>query len=696
MDMQKVMNKKVFYILLATLIFMLVLFVVLLSRNKITQRLTPEVGTENTTPAQRQTKTQPLPKTNFSEYSLNVVFPTLPALFKTYTFKTSVTAEEVQNWAKTIGFKNVVIKEGANLIMATDQMENDQALLSVNKNNGSFLLINNTGFPVEIPDSDYGVAAKSFLDRLGIFDQSLVVSATYKRESAPGVTYVELHRDWNKLGLPLYNPVGILNLEEAVKLADVSLGYLENNAPADADIVSSSDNHPGKIRPNNFNTATVAIDETTNSVITVNSNLRLFERIEQKPAGQSLKTPEEALEELQKGQYSFSLVKPTGEGDINLGNVFPENMVGVRDAVINDFILTYVDDVTQKKQTALIPHYLFRGTASLESGYQVQFVQTVSALKDNNTLGLFAENAIPTVFTGQGNTIQYGTFNIPAPTPGSTAADCSLIDHIFKLPNGGYMAWYPNSEPRNWFYIPPPGETLTPEELDAIDDEMRALTTAACNLSKKDPSICAAPANFSASNCYFVGSASPFLHLYSKNTRDVKVRLNKNQIVYNDPPFTLPDGWDFRLDPASNLIFANGITGRGLYYEFNKEYFRPEFSKLRDDSRGFIVKKVDLKDFIDKLAEQLELNAAEKLSLSAELNKEKSNISAESLKIGIIDRQTLDKILPVQIYPQPETAERLIFYLTEGNPDNKINPPVLKPVDRNSDFSLVEIGAIGF
>ncbi|MBI4226341.1 hypothetical protein HY612_04475 [Candidatus Roizmanbacteria bacterium] len=701
MNEEKLKEKRVLYILLGTLIILFLLLLSLLSRRqKLDQRLLEQAQQQNTTDtsAGKAPLTLPLPNTAFSGYTLNAELPSLPESVKLSDLKTSFTTGEALDLATKIGFDNSIVDDGASMILVTDQSGDQQSLLTVSKTTGGFLVVSEIGYPSGVSGADITAAARSFLTKMGIMDDTLDAYATYKRESSPGVTFVEFHRNWEKLGLPILNPVGVLNLDQTERLADVRLGYIENAAPDDPDVIESSDGNAGKVRPNQFNTVTVGVLDENNNIMSVASNVKLFNRTQQKSSTQTLKTPEEALEELKSGKTSFSLVKPTGEGVVNLNTTFPNSQAVAENAVINEVVLTYLDEVGQKTQSTLYPHYLFRGTTTLASGYETQFVETVPAVKQINTLGVFAQNSQPTVFPGQGSTLQYGTFNwlSPGPNPNQNLA-CAGLTQIFQLPNGGYIGWYPNVAPRNWYYVPPPGEVIDAAKMQEVKKILRWEAAKACKGSLNDPSICAysdTGVNLQTA-CYYAGSGSPFMYFYTPEAKQLEVRLAKNAVTYADPPLSREGLWNFTTSPDGTLKLTNGLEKERLYYEFNKDVLKSSLASLKNNKQGFAVERSKLGELTYSLALKLGLNSSEKESLLVELTREANQLSSRTLKVGLLDRQLVDKLLPVSVTPLPDNYHRVLFYVTSGNVKEKLQTPSLQKLIREGD-TVVEVGAVSF
>jgi len=332
----------------------------------------------------------------------------------------------------------------------------------------------------------------------------------------------------------------------------------------------------------------------------------------------------------------------------------------------------------------------------LDSGYETQFVQTVPAVKQINTLGVFAQNSAPTVFPGQGSTLQYGTFNWLSPAPNPTVnLACAGLTQIFQFPNGGYIGWYPNTPPRTWYYVPPPGETVDAARIAVIKQTLRWEAAKACRGSINDPTVCAFDENVSfQSACYFAGATSPFIYFYTKTAKQVNVQLAKNVITYTDPALSKEGVWKFIVSPDNKLTFSNGLTRQNLYYEYDKNIFKSVTESLRNDGRGFLIEKNQLAEFVNSISNKAGLNLAERESLFIEMSRELNRLTGNFLKVGIVDRKILDKVLPVSITPQPEAYHRFFLYVTSAVPHEKLTQPTVEKLTRVDDM-VVELGVLG-
>src|SRR3989344_6936445 len=168
MNLPKFQDKRVLYILVGTLVVLFVLLLTLISRK---QRLEQQIATQTPptgdTSAGKQIPISNLPKTVFSEYTLNATLPSLPTSVKLADLKTSYTTGEALDLATKIGFKKAIVDDGVNLVLVTDQAEGPQALLSLNKASGNFLFTSEGGFPSGVSGADPTSIARSFLSKLG-------------------------------------------------------------------------------------------------------------------------------------------------------------------------------------------------------------------------------------------------------------------------------------------------------------------------------------------------------------------------------------------------------------------------------------------------------------------------------------------------------------------------------------------------
>lgn len=385
-------HKFTFPIFVGSLVFVLTIvgLVVLVSEKPTTQQTitvsTSELVADLFPESSALTGEYPtFPEVLFDEYKLNTSIPVTPAAVNIYTFKANYTLSEALDFTKKFDFKNLNQEEVSETttVFYDNQTKDSRGILVVDRQTGSFSF---QSFGVHKPKQATGFTtpqsiAQAYLAEVGLWDSTLIFTTTYQKEEIPGLTFVEFHRDWDKVGLPILNIVGSLNAPENTRLADAQIASQVENPPDDSSIINVSNGEESKERPNDFNTITVGVDNN-GRILFIDSNLRKLEKIDSTSnLDFVLKTPLEVLAELQQGEGIFSLTNPSGEGELDFAKVYPDNTAHGEKATINDFVLTYLEKANGVEQKFLQPMYVFRGTSTLDSGYHVQFAQAIPAIK---------------------------------------------------------------------------------------------------------------------------------------------------------------------------------------------------------------------------------------------------------------------------------------------------------------------------
>lgn len=241
------------------------------------------------------------------------------------------------------------------------------------------------------------------------------------------------------------------------------MGSVDENTPEDTSIINVSTGDNGKIRPNDFNTITVAVTDD-GRILSIESNLRQI--IASNLVTQAeLLTPQEALDQFINHRSQLSLTIPSGAGSLDLNKVYPGNKAQAKQATITDYLLTYLEKPGQATQQALVPMYLIRGIAELSSSYRVRFTETVPALKNGLSFLAPLSGTVAGLSTqlAQAKSIQLGSFtptptldksptlstppliptsSLPSPTsspasPGTNDCDPTTLSPVFELPGVG-------------------------------------------------------------------------------------------------------------------------------------------------------------------------------------------------------------------------------------------------------------------
>lgn len=246
-------------------------------------------------------------------------------------------------------------------------------ILSVNRESGywtfmSVYLPASSDRPAESRDDAVVVATKYLKDK-GIYPLRSGVPQTYRR-----IDRSEWFVEWHMPGepIPVVNHTGLLSV-------DFDNPDSKESLPETKNIFETSDGMDNVLRPNDFNTITVAVRES-GQVSFVEYNMHQIARTVE---GVEVISAEEAFGRLNEGDGTLGMVVPS---DLNtprsFEEVFPDGIAKSNQARVRKVMLAYLDKGQGLPQQYLSPVYAFRGDAKLDSGELVDFSIVVSALKD--------------------------------------------------------------------------------------------------------------------------------------------------------------------------------------------------------------------------------------------------------------------------------------------------------------------------
>ncbi len=437
------------FLLLASTLFVLliVLLVLVINNNKVSA---PGTQTQNTpgtnttvSPVTRrpQVIASAPPQVAVTSW-IDIKKPaSLPTTASTYAFKTDYTFNDVKAFAAQLETDGKVQRNG-NVVMAYSlpQTDTDAAsLLAYNLTNGTFIFNSSDGLALPAGSNTENKVVQ-LLKKVGVYDTTLTSVYSYKSKSKPGVTYYEFHRNWNKVGLPILSPVGLLNIAENDSLSKLAIETVDTRIPRDADIYATSDRTDGYARRDDFNTLTVGVEDTAQSVTFIKSMIRPFQTAA--PSAAALLTFDQAVEKLKGGMYEFALTTPTGTGgEMPWDKIYPLNKAEAETARVIDSVLVYLEQPASAKQTELKPYYIFRANAVLKSGYRALIIAAVPATGNTQAKGFsFIKEVYAQEDPGQGQ--QQGSFDFsPTPSTGVTVTGSNLPTvppiTLTPNPNGG-------------------------------------------------------------------------------------------------------------------------------------------------------------------------------------------------------------------------------------------------------------------
>jgi|GEM_PF-3975303 len=387
-------KKKAIVIAICILIILLIAGSIIILTHKTAN---PPSHTSITLKQQHQTAiqtTHPAPTINFQQYTtLPGITPfTIPQTINAYTFKNNFTNTAILSIAAKFGLTNIKTTNDNSLVVFNTTDIHHRGVMAFDKVSGSFTYqsfadVKPTSYTTGMQPA---AEAQAILQDIGLWDSTLSCSITYQQKNI-AYTYVECHRDWKKIGAPIYNPIGLLNISEETPLASLAEGAVDENTPEDPTITNvqlngiGQPNAEGKARPNDFNTVTIAISPE-GDIMDMVSNLRWFDPTKTTTVAQNqLYTRQQAISRLQNHLAVFSLTIPAGSGAVDLTKVYPSNQAFSSNATITDEQFAYIEKPEGILQTHFVPMYIFRGYTTLSSGYRVNFVQMIPALLDQTT-----------------------------------------------------------------------------------------------------------------------------------------------------------------------------------------------------------------------------------------------------------------------------------------------------------------------
>lgn len=397
-------------------------------------------------PLPTKTPTSPQsPKIVFASYSTPSVVDPTPSSVDVRAIRSNYTKTEVQSFANYFGLNNPT-QDGTVYSFTNTANPDSRAVLLFDGATGMFTYtsfgkkISYTGTP-----SQQAVKA---LTAMGIYDSTISCDITYKQSNIPSFTYVECHRDWEKLGAPLISLPGMLNYPEKTLVTSLKPGYVPAASPNNSTIINVSTGQNGKARPNDFNTITFGITKN-GSIASIDSTMRVLNSaIPNKTiAGKDFKSKDEVIQELTGKPAEFAFAVPAGSGVAEWGKVFPGNSGKGKIASIDELSLVYLEKLPGTPQSQYDPYYLVKGTALLSSGYSVRYTQAIPATRgvlarvsseDTLQLDTFTPTvSTPTVVEDNPAPIISTPTPTSATTPEINDPDCSYGVNFNAIPGAG-------------------------------------------------------------------------------------------------------------------------------------------------------------------------------------------------------------------------------------------------------------------
>lgn len=371
-------------------------------------------------PSQAPSRTQSVktaakgfPKVAVAEWG---AFPASPAFeppqrATLYALKQQYSRQEFANLAQHFISVNgnKVSEKDKTVSVVTDKA--DVGLFYLYKPTGTFFYRARTGLSLPSRGANETEKVSTFMRELWN-DGTLQVTGSYEKRSVPGIRYYEVHRDWDRVGMPIMNLIGTFNIAGDGQIGKMSLLEQTGQEP-DSDIIKTDNKTDGLARNTDFNTATVGITE--GRIVSVTSNIRPLAQTGTRSHG--VIPYEDAVAKLRRGSHTHLYVSPAGGGGANPELVYDNNSVVLKNVEVGESLTAYLEELPNKPQTQLYPYFIFKGMATTDTGYRVKFVASVPALA-NSVLGTSTEqsSALLSQRTGFNASQQQGTLEFMDPT----------------------------------------------------------------------------------------------------------------------------------------------------------------------------------------------------------------------------------------------------------------------------------------
>lgn len=631
------------------------------------------------------------PEVKVSSWNIGSKKPAgLPSDVKIYPLKTSFSDSDLVSLSKKLLTEGQIYVQKANILtVAYTTNENKKQISTVffNPYSGVFSYGSNTGIPLSSLSVDTG--AESILKNVLTEDLALSLTASYRRKDQPDLRYFEFHRDWKKMGLPVFNLLGLFNLPDDQPLSSLTLTGNIANLPSDINIYATTDSKDGLGRQTDFNSATVAVDEKKKTVLAINSNLRPIDM--GKIVSQSIISYEQAVTKLKNNQYQSLVTRPSGKGTPDYNKVYPGDKGLAKTAVVTDAVLAYLESPANVVQKIIEPFYVFKGYATLDSGYRVDLLATVRAVSENkNQAGrrpdaVLGESTVSTPPAQQQSTINFPTkvpkaTNCPPGIGGVGTFPVSQLVNVRQISSVKVGDGTPPATNETYLYYVPEGQidinsligTLRSLGLFGRDDAERFTKDYLAALESPDCAV-------------RMTGGSPSVFIYGSNGEKVEVSVGTTGVIYSDPSIT-GDRWSAKIANDGQLVTDYGKIDY-LYYEYRPVGFtRPE--------HGWIVSRDSLDQFVVKnIAPKLGLTRRETERAIFELKHAAYYLQDEELFVGLVGDNELNDKLPLKTSSNIKNVYRYHFYVASVNDDKPV-PPVLKKINRENVY-LLEIGGSG-
>ena len=174
----------------------------------------------------------------------------------------------------------------------------------------------------------------------------------------------------------------------------------------------------------------------------------------------------------------------------------------------------------------------------------------------------------------------------------------------------------------------------------------------------------------------------PVIYLYPKQKTEVTVIVKPREIDKSVPEYK--DGWQITAYPNGDLYNpADGKTYPYLFWEGKSD------NPTIDKTKGFVIKKEQVEDFLNEKLKQLGLNQKETndfIDYWAPRMKNEPNVY-----IYFMPQSDFDRLIPIEITPAPDTIIRIyMLFKSLREPISVQEQEIITP--ERKGFTVVEWG----
>ncbi len=185
---------------------------------------------------------------------------------------------------------------------------------------------------------------------------------------------------------------------------------------------------------------------------------------------------------------------------------------------------------------------------------------------------------------------------------------------------------------------------------------------------------------------WWTPACKPAIYLYPTKKQNVNVKVNTTGFfTLTIPDYNSSTGWNVVANP-DGIIESNNNQYPYLYYESKV----PD-SKITKPKNGYVITQNELSQLFQTLLPKLGLNSKEM--------KEFIDYWTKALPrspyyfVGIMDKESIDQIEPLDINPSPDSIIRVRLYFEMLEKSISIKQPVITTPQRKG-FTVVEWGAM--